>query len=115
MHDFLLHPGLSQASARHMWEVNNEKPIGDNRVTTTVISDTGDCIQICRLYTDPHKAWVLCWSNNLNPIFVKDILTLGESKGFQEILFDFFVEYESYFNEFANEIKLYAVETYKFT
>ena len=107
--------GLSQASARHMWEVNNAKPIGDNRVTTTLISEAGDCIQICNQYTNPHKAWVLCWSNNPNPMFVKDILTLGDSKGFQEISFDFFAEYESYFSEFANEIKLYAVEAYKFT
>ena len=105
--------GLSQASARHMWEVNNKKPIGDDRVTTTFISDAGDYIQICSLYTNPHKAWVLCWSNSPNPMFIKDILTLGESKGFQEISFDFFAEYESYFSEFANEIKPYAIETYR--
>jgi len=104
--------GLSQASARHMWEVNNEKPIGDNRVTTTLISDVGDCIQICSQYANPHKAWVLCWSNNPNPVFVKDILTLGASKGFQEVSFDFFVEYESYFSEFASEMEPYAVEMY---
>ena len=110
-HHFIF--GLSQASARHMWEVNNQKPIGDNRVTTTLISDSGDCMQICSQYTNPHKAWVLCWSNNPNPMLVKDILTFGDSKGFQEISFDFFAEYESYFNEFGSEIEMYAVETYK--
>ena len=97
-----------------MWEVNNKKPIGDNRATTTLISDAGDCIQICNMSPNPHKAWVLCWSNNPNSILVKDILTLGYSKGFQEISFDFFAEYESYFSEFANEIKPYTVEIYKF-
>ena len=107
--------GLSQASARHMWEINNEKPLGDNRVTTTLISDTGDYIQLCSQYNNPRKAWVLCWSNNPNPMFVKDILTLGRSKGFQEILFDFFAEYEAYFKDFTREIKHYAIETYKFT
>jgi len=106
--------GLSQASARHMWEVNNEKPIGDNRVTTTLMSEAGDCIQLCSTYNNPHKAWALCWSHNPSPVLVKDILTLGDAKGFREIDFDFFAGYESYFGEFASEIKLYAVETYKF-
>jgi len=105
--------GLSQASARHMWEVYNKKPAGDNRATTTLISDAGDCIQICSTYTNPRSAWVLCWSNNLKPIIVKDILTLGKSKGFKEISFDFFAENEHYFHEFDKKAELYGVETYK--
>ena len=105
--------GLSQASPRHMWEVTNEKPTGDNRVTTTFISDAGDYIQLCPLYTNPHQAWALCWSNHPQPTLVKDILALAKSKGYQEIFFDFFAEYESYFNDFAREIIPYAVEIYK--
>ena len=104
--------GLSQASARHMWEVNNEKPVGDDRVTTTLISDGGDCIQICSMYANPCKAWVLCWSNAPKPEVIMDILALGKAKGFQDISFDFFSEYESYFSEFDKEIAAYAVEMY---
>ena len=105
--------GLSQASARHMWELYNKKPEGDNRVTTTLISDIGDCIQILNLSNNPHSAWVLYWSDAPKAGVVKDILTLGKAKGFKEIAFDFFSEYESFFSEFDNEIKAYCVETYK--
>jgi len=105
--------GLSQASARHMWEVNNKKPVGDSRVTTTLISDDRDCIQICSSYANPYNAWVLCWSNAPKPIFVKDILTLGKSKGFKKVSFDFFSVYENYFNQFDEKIEMYAIETYK--
>ena len=105
--------GLSHASARHMWEVNNEKPIGEDRVTTTLISDTGDALQICSLYSNPLSAWVLCWSNEPKPVFIKDVLTLGKVKGFEEIHIDFFAENESFFNEYDGKIEFYGAEMYK--
>jgi len=105
--------GLSQASARHMWEVNNEKPEGDDRVTSTLMSDNGDCIQICSLYSNPSSAWALYWGNIPKPVVVRDILTFGKAKGFEEISFDFFAGDESLFCEFDVEIEPYCVEMYK--
>ena len=105
--------GLSQVSARHMWEVNNEMPAGDNRVTANLVSDTGDYIQICGLYYNPKKAWVLCWSNAPRPVLVRDALNLGKSQGYEELLFDFFAEHESFFNGYDKRPEAYCVETYR--
>jgi len=105
--------GLSQASARHMWEVCNAKPAGDNRVTHTLLSANGDCLQLQGMYNNPHKGWALCWSNNVAPAFVKDILTFGKLSGFDEISFDFFTENENLFCEFDNKAEAYCTELYK--
>ena len=105
--------GLSQVSPRHMWEVNNEKPAGDNRITTTLISNDGDYIQLCALYNNPRKAWALCWSDAPEAVLVKDVLSLGKAKGFDEVSFDFFAENVNYFCEFDVKPEPYSVEIYR--
>lgn len=108
-YEFIL--GLSQASARHIWEVCNAKPDGDDRIVNTLISATGDCLQLDNW--SPGNASAICWSNNPTPALVKDILTLGKSKGLEKIAFDFFAENENLFFDFDNETKDYVRELYK--
>ena len=105
-YDFIL--GLDQASSRHIWEVCNAKPDNDERKPHTLISPKGDFLQIDS-YAPP-RAWAICWSNKPTSALVKDILTLGKSKNFEKIAFEFFEENKQLFREFDIEIEDYCYE-----
>ncbi|MCL2299745.1 MAG: GNAT family N-acetyltransferase [Firmicutes bacterium] len=104
--------GVGQASARHMWEVYNEKPVTDDRNVKTLLADDGDCIQL-GWFPGQDTALALCWSNTPNRNTVSDILAFGRSLGLQQVTFLFFEEYQPLLDGFNAEISVSDLEIYK--
>ena len=103
--------GTGQASARHMWEVYNEKPATDDRNVKTLLAGDGDCIQL-GWFPGQDTALALCWSNAPDHS-VSDILTFGHSLGLRQVTFLFFEEYEPLLAGFGAEISESDLEIYK--
>jgi len=104
--------GTGQASARHMWEVYNEKPTTDDRIVKTLLADDGDCVQL-GWFPGGDTALALCWSNTPDRNSVSDILTFGQRLGLRQVTFLFFEEYEPLLAGFDAEISESDLEIYK--
>jgi len=104
--------GAGQASPRHMWEINNQKPSTDDRMVATLISDDGSCMQL-GWFEGNETAYVLCWNDAPDHHCVNDILSFGHHSGFKSISFEFFDEYEALFTQFDAKITIENVELVK--
>ena len=104
--------GAGQASARHMWEVYNQKPDTDDRIVKTLLAGDGDCVQL-GWFPGGDTALALCWSNAPDHNCVSDILTFGHRLGLRQMTFLFFEEYESLLSGFGAEISESDLEIYK--
>ena len=103
--------GAFQASARHMWEVYNQKPVADDRNVATLLSDSGECIQL-GWYAKNHTAHVLFWSNRPTHEKVLDILTFANGLSFRYVNFMFFEEYAKLLRAFDGDVNVRDREIY---
>ncbi len=90
--------GISQISSRHMWEVCNEPPNGDDRTTPVMKTSEGDYIQFS-YYTPSDTGLVLCWSasNNIDRLLI-NILGFGHQCGLKYVTFIFFEQCKHFFD-----------------
>jgi hypothetical protein len=96
--------GLSQISSRHMWEVCNEPPKGDDRTTPAIKTAEGDYIQFS-YFKPSDTGLVLCWSaSNDMARLIKDILDFGYGCGLKHVIFTFFEQYEHFLDGFNTEL-----------
>jgi GNAT superfamily N-acetyltransferase len=96
--------GISQISSRHMWEICNEPPKGDDRATPSIKTFEGDYIQF-NYYMSSDTGLVLCWSASSDiDRLLKDILGFGYKCGLKYVTFIFFEQYEYFFNGLNIEI-----------
>jgi len=105
--DFIF--GLAQVSSRHMWECNNMKPDGDDRITATIISDNGDCIQLV-WFDGNDAALALYWCDAPGDGCVNDILTFANNQGLARVTFFFFEHYAYFFDGFNCEMTTETTE-----
>jgi ribosomal protein S18 acetylase RimI-like enzyme len=96
--------GLSQISSRHMWEICNEPPKGDDRATPAIKTAEGDFVQFS-YYEPSDTGLVLCWSasNNTDRLLI-NILGFGYECGLKYVTFIFFEQYEHFFNRLNTEV-----------
>ena len=104
--------GLAQVSSRHMWECNNMKPDSDDRITSAIITDNGDCIQPV-WFDGNDTALALYWCDAPGDGCVKDILTFAHSTGLTRVSFLFFEQYARLFDGFGCEITTETTELIK--
>jgi GNAT superfamily N-acetyltransferase len=79
--------GLGQFSSRHMWEVYNEKPSTDKRISPIILLSDGTYIQIDCTY----GGYVLIWSNSEDYAhIIKSALAFGYSLGLNQLDFVYF-------------------------
>lgn len=103
--------GLSQASSRHMWELLNEKPTTDDRLTKSLVSNDGDSIQLG--WFEKANALALYWSDFIHSNCVKDILTFGYRLGIKQVTFVYFEAYDSLFHGFECQSISESIEIYR--
>ena len=96
--------GLSQISSRHMWEVCNEPPKSDDRLTPAIRTAEGDFVQFS-YYKPSDTGLVLCWSpsNDIDRL-LKNILCFGYECGLKQAKFSFFEQYEHFFSGLSTTI-----------
>ena len=95
--------GLSQTSSRHMWEVCNEKPDTDDRLTPAIFLNDGSYIQLS-YFKGNDTALALCWSKLQDKDYViKHIISFGYECNLKAIEFVFYEEHTHLFEKMKIE------------
>ena len=89
--------GKGQYCARHMWEVYNEKPSTDDRLSPAILLPDGTYIQIdCT-----HGGYLMIWSNSANYTeIIKSALAFGYSLGLRHLNVDYLEDEEIFLDGF---------------
>lgn len=91
-----------QFSARHMWEVHNEKPSTDDRLAPAVLLPDGTYIQI-GYWEGDDGGFTMIWTNNINTNYsdiIKSALSFGYSLGLSELEFNYLEDEENFLDGF---------------
>jgi predicted N-acetyltransferase YhbS len=95
--------GLVQASSRHMWEVCNEMPATDDRLTPAILLNNDGYIQLCYFDNDD-TALALYWGKLKDKDYViKSILSFGYECHLKAITFVFYEENSYLFDKMKIE------------
>ena len=93
--------GKWQFSSRHMWEVYNEKPSTDDRLSPAVLLPDGTYVQL-GYWEGDDGGYPLVWSNSTNyGEIIKSALSFGHSLGLRRLDFDYLEDEESFFDGFG--------------
>lgn len=92
--------GKGQFCSRHMWEVYNEKPVTDDRLSPAIQLPDGSYIQL-GYWIGGDGGYLMIWSNSSNySDIIKSALSFGYSLGLHHIDVDYFQDEEKYFDGF---------------
>jgi len=96
--------GKGQISARHMWEVYNEKPSVDDRLSPAVLLSDGTYIQL-GYWEGGDGGYLMIWSNSGDyDKIIKSALAFGYSLGLEHLSFDYLEDEEGFFEGFEGEV-----------
>ena len=92
--------GKGQISARHMWEVYNEKPSTDDRLSPAILLPDGTYIQL-GFWEGGDGGYLMIWSNSTDyENIIKSALSFGYSLGLHHLDFDYLEDEESFLDGF---------------
>jgi GNAT superfamily N-acetyltransferase len=92
--------GKGQISSRHMWEVYNEKPSTDDRLSPAILLPDGTYIQL-GYWEGGDGGYLMIWSNSKNyQNIIKSALSFGYSLGLNHLSFDYLEDEESFLDGF---------------
>ena len=92
--------GKGQFCSRHMWEVYNEKPTTDDRLSPAILLPEGSYIQL-GYWQGGDGGYLMIWSNNTNyGDIIKSALSFGYCLGLHHLDFDYLEDEESFFEGF---------------
>lgn len=92
--------GKGQFCSRHMWEVYNEKPSTDDRLSPAILLSDGTYIQL-GYWAGDDGGYLMIWSNSTDYAhIIKSSLSFGYSLGLHHLDFDYLEDEESLLDGF---------------
>jgi GNAT superfamily N-acetyltransferase len=92
--------GKAQFSSRHIWEVHNEKPSTDDRLTPAILLPDGTYIQI-GYWEGSDGGFTMIWTNSTNySDIIKSALSFGCSLGLHHLDFHYLEDEENFLDGF---------------